>query len=162
MTAKHWTFSDSSFSAHFRPTQKTRVWLSRTLSFSGLVFIFVRVFGTDLGVNHTAKVGCFFNIIKIQLSLLLYYSAHKKATAMVFIWGDRGYHAVRFEYKTASERYLVAEIYAKHFWVFLKKLKVSFFSKTPKTVLLISQQLNIAQRPFCIQNERQDILYHLI
>ena len=23
---------------------------------------------------------------------------------------DRGYHAVRFEYKTASERYLVAEI----------------------------------------------------
>ena len=39
----------------------------------------------DLGVNHTPKVGCFFNIFKIQLSLLLYYSAHKKATAMVFI-----------------------------------------------------------------------------
>ena len=29
------------------------------------------------------------------------------------------------------------------------------------TKLLISQQPNIAQRPFCIQNERQDILYHL-
>ena len=42
--------------------------------------------------------------------LLLYYSACKKATAMVFIWGDIGYPAVRFEYKTASEQYLVAEI----------------------------------------------------
>ena len=39
----------------------------------------------DLGVNHTPKVGCFFNIFNIKLSLLLYYSAHKKATAMVFI-----------------------------------------------------------------------------
>ena len=29
---------------------------------------------------------------------------------MVFIWGDRGYPAVRFEYKSASERYLVTEI----------------------------------------------------
>ena len=28
------------------------------------------------------------------------------------------------------------------------------------TKLLISQQPNIAQRPFCIQNEWQDILYH--
>ena len=38
----------------------------------------------------------------------------------------------------------------------------NFFSKTPKTVLLISQQPNIAHRPFCIQNERQDTLYHII
>ena len=37
-------------------------------------------------------------------------TACKKATAMVFIWGDRGYPAVRFEYKTACERYLAAEI----------------------------------------------------
>ena len=37
-----------------------------------------------------------------------------------------------------------------------------FNQKTPKTVLLITQQPNIAQRPFCIQNERHDILYHLI
>ena len=36
--------------------------------------------------------------------------ACKKATSMVFIRGDRGYPAVRFEYKTASERYMVAEI----------------------------------------------------
>ena len=43
---------------------------------------------------------------------------------MVFIGGDRGYPAARFEYKTASERYLVAEIWAKQFWVFFEKIKI--------------------------------------
>ena len=33
---------------------------------------------------------------------------------------------------------------------FLKKFKFWIFSKTPKTIFLISQQPNIAQRPFCI------------
>ena len=47
------------------------------------------------------------------------------------------------------------------FGCFLKKFTLSIFPKTPKTVLLISQQPNIAQRPFCIKNERQDVLYHL-
>ena len=46
-------------------------------------------------------------------------------------------------------------------WYFLIKIKFCIYSKTPKTVLLISQQPNITQRPFCIINERQDILYHL-
>ena len=48
------------------------------------------------------------------------------------------------------------------FGCFQKNSEFPFFQKTPKTVLLITQQPNIAQRPFCIQNERQDILYHLI
>ena len=43
----------------------------------------------------------------LKAFLLLYYSACKKATLMVFMGGDREYPAVRFEYKTASERYLV-------------------------------------------------------
>ena len=47
------------------------------------------------------------------------------------------------------------------FGCFLNNLKFWIFTKTPKTVLLISQQPNIAQRPFYIQNDRQDILYHL-
>ena len=34
----------------------------------------------------------------------------------------------------------------------------SQFLKTPKIVLLIAQQPNIAQRPFCIQNERAGAL----
>ena len=75
---------------------------------------------------------------------------------MVFLKGDSGNPVVRFEYKTATELSLVAEIKAKQFWVFLKKFR------TPKIVPLIAQQTNIAQRPFCIQNERQDFLYHLI
>ena len=42
---------------------------------------------------------------------------------MVFIKGDRGYSAVCFEYKTASERYLVAELGAKQFWVVFDKIE---------------------------------------
>ena len=49
-----------------------------------------------------------------------------------------------------------------NFGCFLKNWNSVSFWKAPKIVLLISQQPNIAQRPFCIQNERQDILYHLI
>ena len=48
------------------------------------------------------------------------------------------------------------------FGCFRKNSEFNFFQKTPKTILLITQQPNIAQRSFCIQNERQDILYHLI
>ena len=47
------------------------------------------------------------------------------------------------------------------FGCFRKNFRSSKCSKTPKNISLISQQPNIAQRPFCIQNERQDILYHL-
>ena len=39
--------------------------------------------------------------------LLLYYSSRKNATVTVFIWDDREYPPVPFEYKTISERYLV-------------------------------------------------------
>ena len=48
---------------------------------------------------------------------------------MVFIWGDRECPAIRLEYKTFSERYLDPELWAKQFWVFLKKSQISFFAK---------------------------------
>ena len=51
---------------------------------------------------------------------------------MVFIGGDRGYPDICFEYKTASERYLVAELKVKQFCVFLKKIRISIFSKKKK------------------------------
>ena len=45
----------------------------------------------------------------------------------------------------------------------VRKITISFFSpKTPKIVLLKTKQPNIAERTFCNQNERQNILYHLI
>ena len=42
------------------------------------------------------------------------------------------------------------------FGCFREKSQFQFFPKTPKIVLLITQQPNIAQRPFCIQNEWLD------
>ena len=48
---------------------------------------------------------------------------------MVFILGDRGYPAIRFEYKIASEWYLVAELYAKQFWVFFERNEIMNFLK---------------------------------
>ena len=48
------------------------------------------------------------------------------------------------------------------FGCFRKNSELQYFQKTAKSVLLITQRPNIAQRPFCIQNEWQDILYHFI
>ena len=56
---------------------------------------------------HTMGVVCFFQNWYFSM---LYFSACEKATALVFKWDDRGCPAVCFEYKTASERCLVAEI----------------------------------------------------
>ena len=42
---------------------------------------------------------------------------------------------------------------------FRKNSECKFFQKTPNTVLLITQQPNIAQRPFCIQNQRQILVW---
>ena len=59
---------------------------------------------------------------------------------MVFIWGDRGYPVVRFKYKTASERYLLAELWAKEFWVFFEQIKVfNFFENTRNCFAYISE-----------------------
>ena len=70
----------------------------------------VSAFRRNLGCVPYAQNWVFFQKFQNTAFLLLYYSAYKKATAMCFILGDRGYSAVRFEYKTASERYSVAEI----------------------------------------------------
>ena len=59
--------------------------------------------------------------------LLLYYSACKRATATIFIWVDREYHPVRFEYKPASEGYLVI---LKTISLFRKIEIVKFFENT--------------------------------
>ena len=48
------------------------------------------------------------------------------------------------------------------FGCFRKNSELQFFQKASKTVLLITQQPNIAESLFCIQNEQPDFLYHLI
>ena len=140
--------------------------IARKCLFSDFFFVFfffiMKKLGHHLGCAQHAQSWVFFQNCQNKAFSFLYYSAHKKATAMVFIWGDRGYPAVRFECKTASERYSVAEIYAKQFWVFSGKITISIFSKNTKIVFLVNHQPNLAQRPFCIKDEWQDILYPLI
>ena len=82
-----------------------------------------------MGMYPTPKVGCSLLLSKIQLHCCFYISAHTKATSIIFIWGQRGYPPVCFEYKTASEQYLVAEISAKQFWVFSKKIFCSKYTQ---------------------------------
>ena len=66
-------------------------------------------FWRNLGCAPYAQSWVFFQNFQNTAFLFLYYSAHKKATAMVYICGDRGYPAVRFDYKMFSDRYLVTE-----------------------------------------------------
>ena len=47
--------------------------------------------GVILGAHRTPKIGCFSKIYEIALLL-----SSNKATAMVFIWGERRYPAVRY------------------------------------------------------------------
>ena len=84
---------------------------------------------TNLGCVPYGRTWVFFQNFQNSAFLLLYYSGCKKATAMVFTWE---YPAVRFEHRTAFERYFAADLWAKQFWVFFEKLKYRIFSKTPK------------------------------
>ena len=111
----------------------------------------------------TPKFGCFFKVFKIQCFFCCF------ITQLVKKLQQRSLYKVIEDIlpfvlntkRPLSDIWLLS--YKQNsFGCFLKKITFWIFPKTPKTVLLISQQLNIAQRPFCIQNERQDILYHLI
>ena len=72
--------------------------------------IWVSGFRCNPGCAPYTQSWVFFQNFENAAFWLLYYSSCKKATAIGFIRDDRGYPADRFEYKTASERYLVAEI----------------------------------------------------
>ena len=99
----------------------------------------VSIFRCYLGCAPHTQSWVFFQNVQNTAFLLLYYSACKKATAMVFIWGDRRYPAIRFEYKTASELYLVAELQAKQFWLFFQNgqntaILLLYYSASKKAV----------------------------
>ena len=52
---------------------------------------------------------------------------------------DRGYSAVCFEYKKASEQYLVAELEATQFWCFFDKIEMlNFFQNIQNCFAYIS------------------------
>ena len=85
------------------------------------------------------KLGVFSKLSKYHFFVALITQLVKKATATVFKSGDRGYSPVRFEYNTASERYLVAELWLKQFWVFFEKSEIlNFFENTQNCFAYIS------------------------
>ena len=81
-------------------------------------------FRRNLGCAPYAQSWVFFQNAQNTAFLMLYYSVCKRVTPMVFIWDDRGYLVVRFEYKTALERHLVGE---KKVLVVFKKIELLFF-----------------------------------
>ena len=91
--------------------------------------------------------------------MLFHYSAHKKDTKTVFIGGDKKYLPTGFEYKTASKGYLVAEIFRKQLHQSIKIIENMYFLNLSKIVLLISQQPNILQRPYCTSKTKKRVLY---
>ena len=57
------------------------------------------------------KISQNYELSKKAANMLYFDNVRKKATVIGFIWGDREYPAVCFEYKTAfEEKYLVAEL----------------------------------------------------
>ena len=98
---------------------------------------------------YVQKWANFFLFFLNTTFFRLYISAHKKATAMVFFWSGSGYTPLRFEYKTASEGYLVTEILRKQFHQFhqflnKKKWKSLFFRIYPRMFCLyLSDQISL-------------------
>ena len=95
--------------------KNTQLWECGLHLYQGPTFHFL---GIKYGSHCTPKVGCFFKIVKIQLFCCFITQLVKMLQQWSVHDFDRGYPAVRFEYKTASKRYLVAELWAKQFWVY--------------------------------------------
>ena len=114
------------------------------------------------GAYRTPKVGCFFKIVKIHhiCCFITQLTKRLRQWSLYEVIEDILPFVLNIK-RPLSDIWLVS--YKQNsFGCFLKTIKILNFSKTPKTVLLISQQPNIAQRPFYIQNNQHDILYHLI
>ena len=116
----------------------------------------------SMGVYQTPKIGCFccfpkYSILVAVLSQLV---------KMLHQWSlyeviENILPFVLNTKRPLSDIWLL-RYKPNSFGCFPKKSQFYIFPKTPKFVLHITQQPNITQRLFCIQNEIQDILYHLI
>ena len=121
-----------------------------------------QVLGVILGAHHTPKVGCFFKILKMQLFDCFITQLVKKLQQLALYEMIEDILPIVLNTKRPLSDIWLPRYKQSSFGCFRKNSEFRFFSKTPKTVLLITHQQNIAQRPFCIQNEMQDILYHFI
>ena len=118
--------------------------------------------GTIQGAHRTPEVGCFFKIVKIQLFDCFITQLVKKLQQWALYEVIEDILPFVLNTKRLLSVIWLLRYKQNSFGCFQKNSEFPFFQKTPKTVLFITDQPNIAQRPFCIQNERQDILYHLI
>ena len=80
----------------------------------------------------------------------------------VYIWGDREYPAVRFEYKTVSEQHLVAELWATQFWMFFEKIWILNFFENNRNCFAYISATKYPSEAVLLKNKREDILYYLI
>ena len=119
-------------------------------------------FGVIYGEHRTPEVGCFFKISKIQLFCSFITQLVKKLQQWSIYEVIEDILLLVLNTKRPLSDIWLLRYKQNSFGCFRKNSEFHFFQKTPKTVLLITWQPNIAQRTFCIQNERQDILYHLI
>ena len=118
--------------------------------------------GAIQGAHRTPEVGCFFKIVKIQLFDCFIAQLVKKLQQWALYEVIEDILPFVLNTKRLLSVIWLLRYKQNSFGCFRKNSEFPFFQKTPKTFLFITHQPNIAQRPFCIQNERQDILFHLI
>ena len=138
------------------------IWSSTILSWVGNLT--PKKFGPRnliLGAHRTPEVGCFFKIFKIQLFDCFITQLVKRLQQWSLYEVIEDILPFVFNTKRPLSDIWLLRYKQNSFGCFREKSQFQFFPKTPKIVLLITQQPNIPQRPFCIQNKRQDILYHL-
>ena len=90
--------------------------------------ILVTGFRYNLGCAPRPKLDIFSKFLKVHIFCHFITQIVRKTSTMVFIWGDRGYPAVRFEYKTAS---CCWDISKTVLGVFKKIQKLNVFEKHP-------------------------------
>ena len=99
-------------------------------------------------MHCTPEVGCFFKIVKIQLFDCFIAQLVKKLQQWSLYEVIEDILPFVLNTKRPLSDIWLVSYKQNSFGCFLKKWKFWIFLKTPKTVLLISQQPNIAQRPF--------------
>ena len=132
----------------------------RTIKVEASISSALRTF--SMGVQQTPKLGVFCYFLKYSILVAVISQLVKKLQQWSSDEVIENILPLVLNTKRPLSDIWLLRYKQNSFGCFREKSQFQFFPKTPKIVLLIAQQPNMAQRPFCIQNERQDILYHLI
>ena len=108
------------------------------------------VFGVMQGVHRTPKIGCFFQIYEIQHFCRFITQLVKKLQQWSIYEVIEDILPFVLNTKRPLSDIWLLRYKQNSLGCFEKNSEFPFFQKTPKTVLFITDQPNIAQRPFCI------------